>query len=309
MFDEPDRRLAEIAAGQHGIFTRADAKRAGLSPQQMERRLGHAWESVHKGVYRLRGVPPTWRGDLFAACAVATRPAGISRRAAAAFYELPGGREGLVEITCRRWNRTQSDGIVVHESTRLDDHDVVVIDGIAVVTPERVILELAGIYKSVNFTEKAIQAARRKRLVTYDSALETFNRLARRGLPGVKVMRAALDRWDRLSRPTDSDMETWLVQTLREHGLPEPVTQYVIRDEFGHIIGRADAALPEFKITFEYQSDQEHSNEFQLAKDDRRRNAIIAAGYFPLAARYADLRNGGHILVAEVKRLMRRAAS
>jgi hypothetical protein len=308
VFSGPDRDLAEVAALQFGVFTRADASAAGLSREQIDRRVARSWVVVHEGVYRLNGVAQTWKGDLFAACRAASPPAGISRRAGAAFFGLPGGQHGLVEITCRRWKRTKAGGVVVHESTRLDQRDIVAIEGISVVRPERLVLELAGIYASPNFVEKVIQAARRKRLITYDSTVETFNRLARRGLPGVKATRIALERWDRLSRPTESDMETWLIQILREHGLPEPVTQFYVRDELGNLIGRADAALPEFKITFEYQSDQEHSNEFQIAKDDRRRNAIIAAGYFPLAARYGDLRDGGHVLVAEVKRLIRRAS-
>jgi hypothetical protein len=44
-------------------------------------------------------------------------------------------------------------------------------------------------------------------------------------------------------------------------------------------------------------------------RDDRRRNAIIAAGYFPLAARLEGLRSGGQRLVADIRRIARRAAS
>jgi hypothetical protein len=47
----------------------------------------------------------------------------------------------------------------------------------------------------------------------------------------------------------------------------------------------------------EYQSKAEHLDEFQNLRDDRRRNAILAAGYFPLAARYEDLLHGGDVLV------------
>ncbi len=122
-------------------------------------------------------------------------------------------------------------------------------------------------------------------------------------------MHIALERWDPGSKPTDSDMETWLIQILREHGLPEPVTQFQVLDEYGDFVADTDAALPEWKITIEYQSNQEHLDEFQAAKDDRRRNKIIAAGYLPLAARYDDLKRGGHELVDEIRRtIVRRSA-
>jgi hypothetical protein len=177
------------------------------------------------------------------------------------------------------------------------------------VTPELLVLELASLWPSERFIETVIHAARRKRLITFQSMSESFDRLARPGVRGISVVRGAIERWDPRSRPTESDMETMLIQVLREHGLPEPVAQFEVRDEQGTLVARADAALPRWRITFEYQSKQEHSNEFQLLQDDRRRNAIIAAGYCPLAARYEDLRSGGEVLATEIRKVIRRAAS
>jgi hypothetical protein len=74
-------------------------------------------------------------------------------------------------------------------------------------------------------------------------------------------------------------METWLLQILRRHGLPEPVLQFTVVDEFGNFVARTDAAIPQWRITIEYQSMQEHSDEFQSARDDHRRNKIIRAGF------------------------------
>ncbi len=308
MLSPADHVLAESAARRHSIFTLDDAIAAGLSHRQIDKRVAGWWIVLHEGVFRMPGAVPTWRGDLLAACLAATAPAAVSHRAAAALYDLPGGRDHTVEITCRRWLRTQKPGIVVHESTRFSDVDITEVDGIPVVTPERLILELAGIRPWPDFVEKVIQAARRKRLITYDSTLVTFNRLRRRGVRGVKAMQVALERWDPDSKPTHSDMETWLIQVLRAHGLPEPVTQFQVLDEYGNFVADTDAALPQWRITIEYQSKQEHSDEFQVAKDDRRRNKIIAAGYLPLAARADDLKRGGHELVDEIRRTIRRSA-
>ncbi len=191
----------------------------------------------------------------------------------------------------------------------MDERDITFVDGFRVVTPERMVIELASLWPGERFVETVIHAARRKRLITYESMSETFDRLARPGVRGISSVRGALGLWNPTHRATESDMETLLVQVLREHDLPELVTQFEVRDEQGRFVARTDAALADWNITFEYQSKQEHSNEFQLLQDDRRRNAIIAAGYYPLAARYEDLRNGGAVLVAEIRRLMRRLAS
>ena len=124
--------------------------------------------------------------------------------------------------------------------------------------------------------------------------------MPRRGVPGVKAMRIALELWDPTSKPTHSEMETMLLQVLRNAGLPELVTQFRVLDQYGNFVADADAALPQWRITIEYQSKQEHLDEFQALRDDRRRNAVIAAGYLPLVARFEDLRSGGHRLVDEI---------
>jgi len=255
------------------------------------------------------GTPQSWYGDLYAASRAAAPPAAISHLSAAALYDLPGGDRNVIEVTCRRWKRSQRSGLVVHESSRFDEYDITELDGISVGTAELLIMQLAGRRPYFDFVERVLHAARRRSLISYGSMSATFERLARSGVRGVKVLRAVLEQWDPTERPTESEMETMLLQILRAHGLPEPVIQFDVVDDDGHFIARTDAALPQWRITLEYQSKQEHSNELQLLRDDRRRNAIIAAGYFPLAARLEDLRSGGQRLVADIRRIARRVAS
>jgi hypothetical protein len=222
MFTQADRQLASRAATQHSIFTRDDALRSGFSADAIEWRAAHGWHRIHEGVYRIPGAVPTWRGDLYAACRAASPPVAVSHPAAAEFYGLPGGEE-VIEILCRRWLRTQKAGIVVHESTRFDDEDIIEIDRIPVVAPARVIFDIASIRPFPKYLEMLVHAARRKRLITYDSMLHTFDRLARRGVRGVKPLRGVLTQWNPRSQPTDRGMETLLIRVLRNHGLPEPV--------------------------------------------------------------------------------------
>ena len=231
----------------------------------------------------------------------------MTHRAAAQIYDVPGRRDDI-EITCRRWERTREPGLIVHESTRFGPEDITIVDGIPVSIPERVVLELAGLQPFPNYVEAVIHAMRRRRLITYQSTHAVFRRLARRGVPGVKAMRTALERWNPDSRPTASEMETLLLHTMRSAGLPEPVLQYVVHDENGRFVAEVDAGLPQWQITIEYDSKQEHSDEFQIARDARRRDEILAAGYFPLTARHGDLLRGGDELVERIMRIARRTA-
>jgi len=293
MFTEADRQLAQVAARQHSVFTRKDAAAAGLNRGQIDHRAAALWVKLYESVFRLPGVPETWRGQLLAACRAASPPAGVSHLAGGALYELPGGRDDMVELACKRWRRPRHAGLVVHEQTRIDERDIIEVDGIPVMKPELIVLQLAGLRPFPAYVEAVIQAARRKRLITYESTREMFERHARRGVRGVRVMRAVLDGWDPSRRPTESEMETMLLQTLADGGWPRAVPQYEIFDRDGVFVARVDAALPDLRIAIEYDSIQEHSDEFQLTRDARRRNRIVAAQWRVLSARHRDLTNGG----------------
>ena len=300
MLTDEDRELAELAASHHGVFSLADAVDIGLKHGQIRERATRDWVRCHEGVFRMPGAPETWFSRLAAAAAAAGPSGAISHRSAAALYGLPGGRTEIAEITCVRWRRAQHDGLVVHESRRLRADDISEFEGIAVTCPERIVLDLASIWPSANFVETVIQAARRKRLITFDSTLAYFERHGRRGLRGTSAVRSALERWDPGSRATESEMETLLLQILREHGCPDPVPQFEVRNCRGELVARVDIAIPQWNITIEYDSKQEHSDEFQIERDARRRNRIIGAGYAPLVARHRDLLNGGEQLYDEI---------
>jgi hypothetical protein len=293
VFNDADRQLAADAALRHSVFTLADARAAGLTRKQINLRTSSFWIPMHEGVYRMPGAPATWRAQLVAACRAASPPAGISHRSGASLYEFPGGDNRLVELTCRRWRRTKSSGVIVHEQIRIGERDITQIDGIPVMKPELIVLQLAGLRPFPKYVEMVVHAARRKRLITFDSTREMFERHARRGVRGVQVMRAVLEEWDPEQRPTASEMETMLMHVFDGAGLPRPITQYEISDRTGAFIARVDAAMPQHRIAIEYDSIQEHSDEFQLTRDARRRNRLVAAGWRVLSARSRDLRSGG----------------
>ena len=305
MLTAADRALFAHAAAHDSIFCVADAIVAGLREPQIRYRAARLWERVHDGVFRVPGAAPSWRGDLRAAVLAAGEGAAISHRSAAALYDVPGGSRAVIELTCVRWDRASRPGLVVHESRRLGPEDIREVDGIPTTTPELVILHLAGMRRSADFVEMLIHAARRKRLITYESTRMTFERHARRGVHGTRVMRAALERWDPAQRPTESEMETLLLQAIREHGLAEPVLQFEVRDARGVFVARVDAAYPDSLLALEYDSKQEHSDEFQLAGDARRRNALAALGYRTLSARHDDLKQGGAELCRQIRTILR----
>jgi hypothetical protein len=249
----------------------------------------------------LPGAPDSARAQLRAACLAGAPHAAVSHRSAAAFYDVPGGRRDIAELTCPRWLRAAHPGLTVHECTRIDPIDIVERDDVPVIRPELVALQLARTFTSPNFLEAVLQAMRRKRLITYESTLEVFQRHGGRGVHGTRVLRAALERWDPTHRATESEMETLLLQVLRTHDLPEAVPQYEIYDRAGLFVARVDAAIVQWRAAVDYDSKQEHSDEFQIARDASRRNRLRAAGWHPITARHRDLLAGGGELAAAIR--------
>ncbi len=63
-----DRRLAELAARQHGLVTLEQAKHLGATSRQIRWRISAGvLIVVRRNVYRFAGVPPTWHQSVLAA--------------------------------------------------------------------------------------------------------------------------------------------------------------------------------------------------------------------------------------------------
>jgi hypothetical protein len=236
-----------------------------------------------------------------AACLAGAPNAAVSHRAGAAFYEVPGGNHGIAEVNGPRHLRMTASGVIVHETKRIDPGDILLIDGIPVMRPERVLIELASIYKSPQFIETVLHAMLRKKLMTIESTVAVFRRLARRGRPGIAVTRAVLEQFDPSLALTESPPETKLLHILRRGGLGRVIPQMEIRDEQGNFVARVDIGLPDMRATVEYDSDQEHGDVISIGRDNERRNRIFKAKWTPFVARRRDLATNCVALIQAIK--------
>jgi hypothetical protein len=300
---DPDAILAAHAEAHHSVFKVVHAQMAGLSRRQIEQRVDkRRWVQLHQGVFRLSGVPISWEGTLLAACWAGGARAVASRRCAAALHGLPGGRRDLIEITCPRWRRARHDGLTVYETKALDRIDVVLVAGIPVTSPARTLFDLGAVCRR-GLVELALENALRRNLVQPAELVATVNRLSRSGRPGGPILRELLAARTPDRRPTESEMETLLLQSLRAHGLAEPIPQYNVWNGPLHV-GRVDAAYPAAKIAIEYDSDEFHSGRAATAHDRARRHELIAASWLPIDVGPLDLRRGGKSACAAISQAL-----
>jgi hypothetical protein len=287
-----DQALAAIAERQHGVFASHHLRGLGFNQAERQWRLRSGrWIAMHVGVYRIGGAPLSWQGALLAACWAGGTRAVASHRSAAALYGVPGKLFDVAEITCPRWRRARHDGVVVHESLALSEHDMTVVDGIPVTTVERTIFDLCGVCRPFT-VELAVDDVLRRDLVAVDDLVALLRRLGTRGRKGTAIFRELLESRDSGYAPTESEQELMLVRVLRDHGLPEPERQYSIYDSFGNFVARPDLVYRDRKIAMEYDSYQYHVGKGALVRDSRRRNRMALAGWLVLAATAEDVRYG-----------------
>ncbi len=308
MTSRADDLLAELAATQYGIFTAHHLTELAFSEDARHVRLSTGrWELLYEEVYRMGGAPPTWRGDLLAACWAAGATALASHPSAAQLWELPSGRIDLIEITCDRWRRSRHAGLVVHESLKIDDEDRAVRYGIPCTAAARTLFDLAR-KTSPGMLDANIDNALRRELVTLDELRHTVSRLATKGRPGGRRFRLAIEARSEVSALPESVPERLLADMLVRHGLPAPVHQYVVRDTAGAFVARVDLAYPEWMIVIEYDSVEHHTGTAAHIRDSARRDAIGDLDYAVLTATKADLKDRGERLATLIRRRRARAA-
>ena len=128
--------------------------------------------------------------------------------------------------------------------------------------------------------EQALESALRKRLTTIDALVASLPSLSATRTPGIKRIRRVLALRAPGERPTESLLETLMVQLARRvPDLPPPTRQLEIHDEHGIFIARLDLSWPDLGMFLELDG-QQHKD--QPIYDARRETAVVAAtGWLP----------------------------
>lgn len=287
-----DERIASVAESQYGVFTLVQTGDVGFSRAQRDARIrAGRWGMAFPGVYRMAGAPRSWRGELLAACWAAHGLAMASHRSAAQLWGLPGGRDDLVEITCRRWKRAKARGLVVHETKLLDERDVRSVAGIPTASIEQTLLGLAAVVPR-HVAEMSLDRALHRQLTTTERLREFVQHKGKRGRNGAGVLRALLAEHAPGDGVPESAMETMLKQLLRRCGLPMPVFQHEIWHD-GRFVARVDAAYPDLRLAIEYDSYEHHLGRMAIDRDSDRRARLSRIRWDTVTFTAAALRSGG----------------
>ncbi len=270
--------LNQLAARQLSLVTTGQLRELGLTRRQIEWRHGSgAVVRVRTGVYRFAGAPVTWEQSVLAVILGAKAPVVASHMTAASLWQLRyHDRDAAgIHVTGPRYVRLV--GVVSHTG-RITDEECTTRRAVPVTTPERTVMDLAGILTVGQLGECVDDAIRRDLL-----HLPTLRRVTERAESshGGRRLLAPLHAIlaDRIAgyRPDESDFETRMNAAWDRLRLPRAERQFEVR--CGRRSYRLDRAIPEAKIGIEWDSLAHHGTRSGMDRDSDRRADLTAQGW------------------------------
>jgi very-short-patch-repair endonuclease len=225
----------------------------------------------------------------------------LSYGSAAALWGIERERRGTIEVSIPVSTPRRHGRVLVHRRPNLRSAEVVVREGIPVTSLVRTLIDIASQLDRGDL-ERAVNEADRLDLIDPEALLDALT--LHPGKRGVGQLRELLS--ERAFRLTDSELERRFLRLVSEAGLPLPLTQQRLNGF------RVDFVWPDLKLVVETDGLRYHRTASQQAKDHRRDQAHLAAGFTPLRFTHAQIRfEAGYVrftLLAVVNRLRRLAA-
>jgi hypothetical protein len=279
--------LARLARRSHGVVTRRQLLKAGITPKQIDQRLRvGALIAVFRGVYRVGHTAPSVEAGYLAAVRACGDGALLSGRAAAHLLGLNRGAPPPPEVAAPTARRVR--GV----RTRRARREATVWRGIPVTTVAETIVDLAAALRPDELARAFHEAGIRH----HTTPAEVEAALARRPrAPGAGTLRRVL-RGD--VHVMLSALEKRFLVLLRKHGLPLPVTNRPAGSR------RVDCRWPGHKLTVELDGYRYHRSRHAWEQDRHREREAHARGDQHRRYTYGDVLERPALMLAELGGLL-----
>jgi hypothetical protein len=272
-----DQRLMRLAGEQHGVISREQLHRLGMSDSA----IAHAIRTrrlhrVFRGTFAL--TPQiSRRGRLSAAVLACGKGAVISHRSAGALLGLLDDGPAVIDVIPPQERGRKIDGIRFHRVRAPRWDELGTVDGIPCTSPARTLVDLAGAVGDWTLRSCFERAAQRKLLDI--PAIEASMDPGRRGN---KSLRALVDEWRRAA-PISKDgklkspLEAKVLPLALQRGLPTPLLNAPVEIANGRI--EVDFLWPDQRLVVEADSRDFHGTEVAFERDRWRDRELFRVGY------------------------------
>jgi very-short-patch-repair endonuclease len=270
-----------------GVITLAQARRVGLSPKAVQRRVASGrWVRCSRGVYFVDDRPFTNAARIRAAVWGYGEHAAASGLTAAWWHDLTKFAPDIVEVTVPRNSHGRSrDGSRLRRRD-LNPSDVVLHRGIRVTALALTVIESAVKKRGgANLMDSALQ----RRLGLHDLWRAHLRNKGRHGSQRARrLLHAASDG-------ARSEAERLLVKLLREAGITGWRTNYPIGPY------KVDVAFSAPKVVIEADGWAFHSDQEVFQNDRKRQNYLTLMGWQVLRFTWLDLVEYPRRVIAEIR--------
>ena len=277
----PDEVVSQAAVRQWGAFTGGQARKAGLSPRQIEHRVRTSrWHRQTRDVFVLAGTRNTWQQRAMIACLAGPSGTVVSHLTAAAVYGLARAPEEPQVTIPRDGSGNRIKGARVRRAD-LGAGAKAVKDRLPCTSPVQTVIDCAEVLGGEELCDLVDSALCRKlmqpsRLIRAAEAAWRSARRARRAALGRLL--EALDVW-RSGAPPGSPPEVKLQRRLKEWRFPAAQRQVEVYDKDGRLLARADLGIVEWKVLLEYESDEYHGPRCWVADGERMDRVEAETGW------------------------------
>ena len=298
-----DRRLAEVAARQHGVVSLPHLLDLGLSRQAVARRASAGrLHRVHRGVYTVGHRRVTREGNWLAAVLTYGPGALLSHRSALALHGARPDNRSLTDITVPLASARSRTNIRAHGSRALEANDRTTVDGIPCTSLPRSVLDSAPAL-GLKGTKRAVEQAEILRVFDLRDFGELLARAAgHRGTPVLAAVLSALHEPD----CTENDYEAAVLSLVRSAHLTEPICQAPM--VLGGEPVRIDFLWPVERVALEADSYEFHGTRQAFERDRRRDQLLRLAGYEPVRITWRQLSRHPEQVEELLRRLLGRVS-
>lgn len=284
------RQAAELAARQHGVISREQLRRCGLSDRQITRATALSrLHAVHRGVFAVGHDRLSASGRRAAAALTCGTDAALGYRTAAAHWNLRATSGPTIEIVVPRSSRPRHRNVRVHCHPQLLPDEVTVHDGIRVTTVARTLLDLAAVLPPSGL-RRSVGQADVLRIFDRHAVVRLLVRHPRHR--GRRALEDVLRTWEEPDR-VRSPQEEAFPQLCARFGFPRPAINAVVLGM------EVDAVFADHGIAVELDGYTFHSGAIQWEDDQEKRARLVAAGWTVLAYSWRQVQSDGGRFVRE----------
>lgn len=201
-----------------------------------------------------------------------------------------------------RLRQQSTTGIVIRADSIADDEQQVS-RGMTCTTPARTAYDLGRrlIGETAIIRVDALMNATNLSVAQVRSIAERY--------PGARGMRQLRTTLDCADGGAESPQETRLRLLLVEFGLPRPVTQIPVKNDYGKVVRRIDMGYPMWKVGVEYDGELHFTNPDDYANDIERLEFLASKGWNIVRVSARQLRYERQQIVDRVRRALARAGA